>query len=67
MLKEIDLALSKNSNPSFLVGNSLSLADIAWGTYILKNALSQKNVHRAFYAGKVAEFPRVKHWCEVTI
>ena len=40
MLKEIDTALSKNSDPNFLVGSSLSLADLAWGGYLLKNALS---------------------------
>ena len=67
MMEEVEKLLSKNSNPSFLVGNCLTLADITWGALLLKNALSENNGHRRFFAQKLADFPKVSHWSETTI
>ena len=45
ILTRIDEQLCLNPNPNFLVGNSLTTADIALGAYMLKFALNDTHVH----------------------
>lgn len=67
LLTLIEKLLSKNSNPNFLVGNSITLADAAFGSFLLKFALGPHNPHKAEYTAEIEKYPKVKKWAYGTI
>ena len=67
LLFKIDLQLKFNSSPNFLVGNSMTTADISMGAYVLKYAIADTHPHQLIYAKEMRNFPRVNNWAQNTI
>ena len=60
--------MTVNSNPDFMVGNSMTIADISWGAWLLRYAYSEcHHVHKEIYGAEVKKFPKVEHWANKTI
>ena len=59
--------MSKNSKENFLVGNRLTIADCAWGAWLLKFYIGDTFVHHKIFAAEVEKFPKVKKYAEGTI
>ena len=49
LLSKIEKQLSSNSDPCYLVGNSITTADCALGAWLLKFYLGESFHHKAFY------------------
>ena len=67
LLTKIDDQLCSNSNPNFLVGNSMTTADVAFGAYTLKLVNNELHPHRQIYSEELNNFPKVKQWAINTI
>lgn len=67
LLTKIEKLLKKNPNPNFLIGNSLTTADCAYGAYLLKWTCQDKFAHKNYYEAEVQKFPKVKYWRDNTI
>ena len=50
LLTMLEMQLTKNVNPNFLVGNNMSLADCAFAPFLLKFYLADVNPHKAEFA-----------------
>lgn len=46
LLTRIEKQLGLNSNPNFLVGNSITTADCAFGAFLLKYYIGDHFVHK---------------------
>ena len=67
LLCNIDEQLAQNSNPNFLVGNSMTTADVSLGAFPLKHVDNVNHPHRQIYAMELRKFPRVNNWASNTI
>ena len=61
--------LSENQNPDFLVGNHITMADIAFGQYLLRFPLNEHLPEdwRKLYLDEVSKYPKVQNYTYKTI
>jgi glutathione S-transferase len=59
--------LSSNSNPNFLVGNNLTIADTSFGAWILKYVVADTFTWKAIFMAELNKFPKTKGWCMNTL
>ena len=66
-LTKCEAQLGSNSNPNFMVGNCMTIADTAIGAYFCKLVIADTHQHRHFFAAEVDKFPMTKNWCMNTL
>ena len=45
----------------------MTIADTAFGCYLLKFVVADTFPHKAIFAPEVDKFPKVKNWCKNTL